>query len=92
MIVALAVLTALIGLAVVAGLRSDGASHASHTRRPEDDVYTAWFNANSRCGEALRAWREAKPAARPAAYRAYQLELELEAAAELELHAAPVAA
>jgi hypothetical protein len=54
-----------------------------------DDAYTAWFNANSRCGQALRAWQQATPAARPAAYRAYlaNLELEAEAAAELELHA-----
>jgi hypothetical protein len=45
--------------------------------------------ANSRYGEALRAGREDAPAARPDAYRAYQADLELEAAAaaELELHA-----
>ena len=61
---------------------------------PVDDAYTAWFNANSRSGEALRAWLEAAPAARPAAYRAYLAELELEesAAAELELHAVEAAA
>jgi len=54
----------------------------------------AWFNANSRSGAALRAWREAAPAARPDAYRAYRAELELEetAAAELELHAMAPAA
>jgi hypothetical protein len=54
-----------------------------------DDAYTAWFNANRRSGEALRAWLEAAPAARPDAYTAYLTELELEeaAAAELELHA-----
>jgi hypothetical protein len=62
--------------------------------RPVDDVYTAWFNANSRCGEALRAWREASPAARRDAYRAYRVELELEeaAAAALESHAMAPAA
>lgn len=48
---------------------------------PVDDAYTAWFNANSRCGQALRAWREAAPEARPDAYRAYLAELELEEAA-----------
>jgi hypothetical protein len=56
-------------------------------RPPVDDVYAAWFNANTRCGEALRAWREAGSEARLDAYRAYRAELELEeaAAAELEL-------
>lgn len=64
-------------------------------RLPVDDAYTAWFNANSRCGHALRAWREAPPGARPDAYFAYLAELGLEeaAAAELErLHTAPLAA
>ena len=107
MIVVLASVIALIGVAVVADLRllrvrppHSGGDPQRARRMHVDDVYTAWFNANSRCGEALRAWREAKPAARPAAYRAYQLELELEAAAaaelelhtELELHSMPVAA
>jgi len=59
-----------------------------------DDAYNAWFNANRRSGEALRAWREANPAARPDAYTAYLVELELEeaAAAELELYAMAPAA
>jgi hypothetical protein len=59
-----------------------------------DAAYTAWFNANRRSGEALRAWREANPAARPDAYSAYLVALELEeaAAAELELHALAPAA
>jgi hypothetical protein len=63
-------------------------------RLPVDDAYTTWFNANRRCGEALRAWLEAAPEARPDAYRAYLAELELEetAAAELELHAVALAA
>jgi hypothetical protein len=66
----------------------------SSRRLPVDDAYTAWFNANSRSGMALSAWREAAPAARPDAYRAYLAELELEeaAAAELELHAVAPAA
>jgi hypothetical protein len=61
---------------------------------PVDDAYTAWFNANSRSGAALRAWREAAPAARPDAYRASRAPLELEetAAAELELRAMAPAA
>ena len=63
-------------------------------RLPVDEAYTAWFNANSRSGEALRAWLEAAPAARPDAYCAYLAELELEeaAAAELESHAMAPAA
>ncbi len=67
----------------------------SNSRRlPVDDAYTAWFNANSRAGEALRAWREAAPSARPSAYRDYLAELEREeaAAAELALHAMVMAA
>jgi hypothetical protein len=61
---------------------------------PVDDAYTAWFNAHSRSGEALRAWLEAAPAARPVAYQAYLAELALEeaAAAELEFHAMAPAA
>ena len=63
-------------------------------RLPVDDAYSAWFNANSRSGEALRAWLEAAPAARSDAYTAYLAELEREeaAAAELELHAVATAA
>jgi hypothetical protein len=55
-------------------------------RLPIDDAYTAWFNAHSRCTQALRAWNAAAPEARAAAYRAYQAELaiEEEAACELE--------
>ena len=74
------------------------ASHSrwlSARRPPVDDAYTAWFNANSRCGRALKAWHDAVPSARPDAYRAYQAELALEeaAAAELErLQPAPLAA
>ena len=66
------------------------------TRRPQvDDAYTAWFNAHSRCTQALKAWNAARGAARAAAYRAYLWELTLEeaAAAELErLNAAHMAA
>ena len=74
---------------------------ASHSRwlpsrrLPVDDAYTAWFNANSRCGQALRAWRDAARETRREAYRAYVAELALEeaAAAELErLQPAPLAA
>jgi hypothetical protein len=59
-----------------------------------DDAYSAWFNANSRCDVALRAWREAS-APRAKAHRAYveALDLEEAAAAALEsLQAAPLAA
>jgi hypothetical protein len=73
----------------------------SHTRwadprRPAvDDAYAAWFNANSRCSDALQAWRDAAPRARADAHHAYLAELELEqwAAVELErLHTARRAA
>jgi hypothetical protein len=62
-------------------------------RRPVDEAYTAWFNAYSRCTQALRAWSTAAPARRAAAYRAYLAELELEEVAagrleELHLQAA----
>jgi hypothetical protein len=59
--------------------------------RPVDDAYTTWFNAYSRCTQALRAWNAATGAARAAAYRAYVRELTLEeaAAAELERLNAP---
>jgi hypothetical protein len=50
-----------------------------------DDAYTAWFNANSRCGEALRAWREAARAERSEAYGTYRAALEFEDAAAAEL-------
>ena len=66
----------------------------SSRRPPVDDAYTAWFNANSRCGQALKSWQDAAPEARLDAYRAYRAELALEeaAAAELELHARALAA
>ncbi len=54
-------------------------------RPPADDAYTAWFNANSRCTLALRAWRSAARGARAAAYRAYLVELQWEEAAAGEL-------
>jgi hypothetical protein len=58
----------------------------SDSRRPAvDDAYTAWFNTNSRCSQALQAWREAAPGARPDAHRAYLAELELEQSAAVEL-------
>jgi xanthine dehydrogenase iron-sulfur cluster and FAD-binding subunit A len=89
MLVLLAAVIALVLVAVVL-VRADRGNRSA----PLDDVYAAWLNANRRCGEALRAWREAAPAARADAYRAYQAELEQEAAAaaELETHATPLAA
>jgi hypothetical protein len=50
-------------------------------RLPVDDAYTAWFNAQSRCTRALRAWNTAAPEEREVAYRAYTAELVLEEAA-----------
>ena len=50
-----------------------------------DDAYTTWFNAHSRCTEALKTWRAAEPEARAAAYRAYVAELDREEAAAGEL-------
>jgi hypothetical protein len=81
----------LVAIARVAGVRG---GWPKSQRLPVDDAYTAWFNAHSRCGEALQAWLDAAPAARPRAYRAYRVELELEeaAAAELELHAVALTA
>ncbi len=92
MIVVLASGIALIASALVTHMRA-GRSFSSRPL-PVDAAYTAWFNANSRSGEALRAWLEAAPAARPGAYRAYLAELDLEesAAAELESHALEPAA
>jgi hypothetical protein len=92
MIVVLAASAALLVIALVTGTR---AGRWFKSRRPPvDEAYTAWLNANSRSGEALRAWLQAAPAARPDAYRAYLAELELEeaAAAELEFHAMAPAA
>jgi hypothetical protein len=94
MIVVLASGIALIAIALVTGLHTRAGRWFHSRRLPVDDAYAAWFNANSRSGEALRAWLEATPAARPGAYRAYLAELELEesAAAELQLHAVEPAA
>jgi hypothetical protein len=51
-----------------------------------DDAYSAWFNAQQRCGEALRAWREARGrSTRATAYFAYRFALEREEAAANEL-------
>jgi uncharacterized protein YciW len=54
-------------------------------RLPVDDAYTEWFNAHSRCTQALRAWNAAPRRARAAAYRAYLAELRLEEAAARRL-------
>jgi hypothetical protein len=54
-------------------------------RLPVDDAYTAWFNAHSRCTQALRDWWTAGPRARAAAYHDYLMELRLEEAAAVEL-------
>ena len=91
MTIVLAASTALTAITLVAG-RLTGADREPCLDLgplPVDDAYTAWFNANCRCGDALQAWLDAGPEARPHAYRVYLAELELEeaAAAELELHA-----
>jgi hypothetical protein len=60
---------------------------------PVDDAYSAWFNAQQRCTVALRAWSTAPRALRAHAHRAYLVELEDMAAAELErLHGQRLAA
>jgi hypothetical protein len=96
MTVVLALITALIAIPLVAELLpgADPEPRLSLGPLPVDDAYTAWFNANLRCGEALQVWLDAGPEARPHAYRAYLAELEREeaAAAELELHAVAPAA
>jgi hypothetical protein len=48
-------------------------------------AYKAWFDAQNRCAEAMRAWRSATTAGREAAYHAYLLALDLEEAAAVEL-------
>jgi hypothetical protein len=57
-----------------------------HRRSPADDAYTAWFNVEQRCTEALVAWRAATAGQRAAAFHAYRFELALEemAAEQLE--------
>jgi hypothetical protein len=57
-----------------------------------DDPYSAWYNAEQRCGEALQAWRDATSAsARSAAYLAYCFAIDVEerAAAHLARAVAP---
>jgi hypothetical protein len=94
MIVVLAASAALLVIALVMGIHTRAGRWFKSRRPPVDEAYTAWLNANSRSGEALRAWLQAAPAARPDAYRAYLAELELEeaAAAELEFHSMAPAA
>jgi hypothetical protein len=51
-----------------------------------DDPYSAWYNAEQRCSEALREWREAaSPSARAAAYLAYCFAIDLEERAAAQL-------
>jgi hypothetical protein len=58
----------------------------SRSRRlPVDDAYTAWFNAHSRCTQALRAWNAAPRRTRAAAYHAYVGALQAEEAAAQRL-------
>ena len=55
-------------------------------RSAADEAYSAWFNAQQRCGEALRAWGLARGrSARAMAYFAYRFELDREEAAAKEL-------
>jgi hypothetical protein len=54
-------------------------------RPPVDDAYAAWFNAQSRCTQALRAWSGAARADRARTYRRYVVELALEEAAARRL-------
>ena len=55
-------------------------------RASADDAYSAWYNAQQRCGEALRAWREARGrSSRATAYFTYRFELDGEEAAANEL-------
>jgi hypothetical protein len=53
----------------------------------DDDAYSAWFNAEQRCGDALRAWRDADShRERASAYLAYCFAIDVEerAAARLQ--------
>ena len=63
-------------------------------RSAADDAYSAWFNAEQRCGEALRAWRDAEShSARAMAYLAYCFAIDVEERAAVQLaHASRLAA
>ena len=51
-----------------------------------DDPYSAWYNAEQRCGEALQAWRDAQGAsARATAYLAYCFAIDVEERAAAQL-------
>jgi hypothetical protein len=50
-----------------------------------DDAYTAWFNAESESGCALRAWWASRGSDRARAYTAYRAALDREEAAALDL-------
>jgi hypothetical protein len=51
-----------------------------------DDAYSAWFNAEQRCGLALRAWRDAETSsARAMAYLAYCFAVDVEERAATQL-------
>ena len=50
-----------------------------------DDAYMAWFNAESECERALRAWFEQTDAERDSAYAAYRTALDQEEAAARRL-------
>src|SRR4051812_5999574 len=45
-----------------------------HRRSPADDAYTAWFNAEQRCTEALVAWRAGPAGPRAPPLLAYPFE------------------
>lgn len=54
-----------------------------------DDPYSAWFNAEHRCAEALQAWRDAQGAsARATAYLAYCFAIDVEERAAAQLASA----
>jgi hypothetical protein len=58
---------------------------ASMGVRVVHDAYSAWFNAESESGRALRAWRRSSGPARELAYDVYRAALDREESAALDL-------
>ncbi len=66
-------------------LHTSGMIWLAPGRASVDDAYSAWFNAQARCGRALEAWRTAPRHERADRHRVYVAELDIEDAAAREL-------